>query len=77
MHVENWPWPAAIDHHVPVYDMGKIVPAQRGPFAELGNYCADSIKIDPAKLTAYPVDKKAPFAHPFYWSPFILIGNWK
>ena len=20
---------------------------------------------------------KAPFAHPFYWSPFILIGNWR
>ena len=22
-------------------------------------------------------DPKAPFAHPFYWSPFILMGNWK
>ena len=21
--------------------------------------------------------KHAPFAHPFYWSPFVLIGNWK
>jgi CHAT domain-containing protein len=20
---------------------------------------------------------KASFAHPFYWAPFILIGNWK
>jgi CHAT domain-containing protein len=22
-------------------------------------------------------DPKAPFAHPYYWAPFILIGNWK
>ena len=22
-------------------------------------------------------DNKKPFAHPYYWAPFILIGNWK
>ena len=22
-------------------------------------------------------DEKKPFAHPYYWAPFILIGNWK
>lgn len=22
-------------------------------------------------------DDKAPFAHPYFWSPFVLIGNWK
>ena len=22
-------------------------------------------------------DPKAPFAHPYYWAPFIMIGNWK
>lgn len=22
-------------------------------------------------------DENAPFAHPFYWSPFVLIGNWR
>lgn len=22
-------------------------------------------------------DKDAPFAHPYFWSPFILIGNWR
>ncbi len=25
----------------------------------------------------YERDKNAPFAHPFYWSPFVLIGNWR
>ena len=22
-------------------------------------------------------DPKAPYAHPYYWAPFVLIGNWK
>lgn len=25
----------------------------------------------------FPRDSSAPFAHPYYWSPFILIGNWR
>ena len=25
----------------------------------------------------FPVDKKAPYAHPYYWAPFILFGNWR
>lgn len=25
----------------------------------------------------FKVDPKAPLAHPHYWAPFILIGNWK
>jgi CHAT domain-containing protein/Tfp pilus assembly protein PilF len=35
------------------------------------------IKIDNTKLKPFKTQKLAPFAHPFYWSPFILIGNWK
>lgn len=26
---------------------------------------------------AFRVDPKAPYAHPYYWAPFILIGNWR
>lgn len=37
----------------------------------------EKIKIDSAKLKAFKIDKASPFAHPYYWSPFILIGNWK
>jgi len=22
-------------------------------------------------------DPNAPYAHPYYWSPFVLIGNWR
>ena len=30
-----------------------------------------------AALPRYPMNPRAPYAHPFYWAPFILIGNWK
>lgn len=26
---------------------------------------------------SFPVEPKKSFAHPYYWAPFILIGNWK
>ena len=26
--------------------------------------------------TQFKVDPKKPYAHPFYWAPFILMGNW-
>ena len=29
------------------------------------------------KQPPFTPDKDAPFAHPYFWSPFILIGNWK
>lgn len=25
----------------------------------------------------YKIDPKAPHSHPYYWAPFILIGNWR
>jgi CHAT domain-containing protein/Tfp pilus assembly protein PilF len=28
-------------------------------------------------LKPFTRDKKVPFAHPYYWSSFILIGNWR
>jgi CHAT domain-containing protein len=30
----------------------------------------------PGSLPAFKVDTKAPYAHPYYWAPFILMGNW-
>ena len=29
------------------------------------------------KLPLFKKDDKKPFAHPFYWSSFVLIGNWR
>ncbi len=30
-----------------------------------------------AQLIPFKIDKQKPFAHPYYWSAFILLGNWK
>lgn len=29
------------------------------------------------RLVRYASNPQKPFAHPYYWAPFILIGNWK
>jgi CHAT domain-containing protein/Flp pilus assembly protein TadD len=34
-------------------------------------------KPETAKQPLFNPDPKKPFAHPYYWAPFILIGNWK
>jgi CHAT domain-containing protein len=33
--------------------------------------------VDSAKLQPYKPNRTAPFSHPYYWAPFILIGNWR
>jgi CHAT domain-containing protein len=34
--------------------------------------------VDSAPVAAsFTADPRAPFAHPFYWAPFILMGNWQ
>ncbi len=39
---------------------------------------SDPINIgDDAASKPFQTDPKAPFAHPYYWSPFILMGNWQ
>ena len=38
---------------------------------------AVSAPRSPAGTPSFPRDPKAPYAHPFYWAPFILIGNWR
>lgn len=34
-------------------------------------------KTAPSSGPVYPFDVNKPFAHPYYWSPFVLIGNWR
>jgi CHAT domain-containing protein len=31
----------------------------------------------PPAAASFTADPHAPFAHPFYWAPFILMGNWQ
>jgi CHAT domain-containing protein len=34
-------------------------------------------KAEAANKLAFKADPKKPYAHPYYWAPFILIGNWR
>lgn len=35
------------------------------------------VKTAPKDAPKYTVDPKRPFAHPYYWASFVLIGNWQ
>jgi CHAT domain-containing protein len=37
----------------------------------------DFVSVQSPTAKPFKTLKNAPFAHPFYWSPFVLIGNWK
>jgi CHAT domain-containing protein len=32
---------------------------------------------EPGEAPPFTPDPRAPYAHPYYWAPFILIGNWR
>ena len=38
---------------------------------------SDLMYVSEADAPPYKKDSTKPFAHPYYWSPFVLIGNWK
>jgi CHAT domain-containing protein/Tfp pilus assembly protein PilF len=38
---------------------------------------SDVVYVDAADAPPFKRDEAKPFAHPYYWAPFILIGNWK
>jgi CHAT domain-containing protein len=38
---------------------------------------AETFVIEKKDAKPFRADPARPFAHPFYWSPFVLIGNWR
>ncbi len=38
---------------------------------------SETVRLDGSAQEKFKCDANAPFAHPFYWSPFVLIGNWR
>lgn len=43
-----------------------------------GSGCrSDAINMEDGSPQAFKCDANAPFAHPYFWSPFVLIGNWR
>ncbi|MEP7342042.1 MAG: CHAT domain-containing protein, partial [Acidobacteriota bacterium] len=53
-------------------ELGTQTASRRTPEVQLGP--PGTVRKSPA---ASPRDSQAPYAHPYYWAPFILIGNWK
>ncbi len=55
-----------------LHDTVKFAPdaVQRG----IGSTAA---RNDDATKTQFKPDRAAPFEHPYYWAPFVLVGNWK
>lgn len=41
------------------------------------NTRADLVFVDDKNAVPFKKDPGKPFAHPYYWAPFILIGNWR
>lgn len=36
---------------------------------------AEIVYVEKAKAPAFDADRDKPYAHPYYWAPFVLIGN--
>jgi CHAT domain-containing protein len=47
--------------------------------AQQSNIRRSSVRLDAGEKTSttFTPDPNAKYSHPYYWSPFILIGNWK
>ncbi|PYS91922.1 MAG: hypothetical protein DMF62_01490 [Acidobacteria bacterium] len=39
--------------------------------------CRSDNFVTPGKQNDFKCDPNAPFSHPYFWSPFVLIGNWR
>jgi CHAT domain-containing protein/Tfp pilus assembly protein PilF len=44
--------------------------------SERGAFRIPSQHADSAEVPAFVADAAHPFAHPYYWAPFVLMGNW-
>lgn len=56
-----------------------MAPLNRQAAAEINRGAVRAAAIPGVELPAAPVYEraaKAPFAHPYYWAPFVLMGNW-
>lgn len=42
-----------------------------------GGGCRADEFVTSNKPNAFKCDPNAPFSHPYFWSPFVLIGNWR
>jgi len=38
---------------------------------------SEVVNLNGKQQTDFKCNSAAPFAHPYFWSPFVLIGNWR
>jgi CHAT domain-containing protein len=57
----------------------KMLAGKLQPTPNVGRGGTKTVKsrADLVGIPAFPFDKTKPYAHPYYWSPFVLIGNWR
>ena len=55
----------------------KIVILPRGEKRDGNQTRSDVVYLDEGEAPPYQSEGKPKYAHPYYWSPFILIGNWR
>lgn len=57
----------------------KMISGKLKPDADYINKLAELFERNEEnnKTLNFKFDKTKPFAHPFFWSPFVLIGNWR
>ena len=54
-----------------------LFPMLRAQVGQGRTFLAEDEKPGAAALPLFKVDAKARYAHPYFWAPFILIGNWR
>jgi CHAT domain-containing protein len=47
-----------------------------GAFAGRGIPHTEDSKVQHAKMPRFVFDPHNPYAHPYFWAPFFLMGNW-
>jgi CHAT domain-containing protein len=47
------------------------------PNAEPRRDTSELADVNQKEASPYPIDATKPYAHPYYWAPFVLFGNWR
>ena len=57
----------------------KLIYGSHPPAPRTENRRSEAVRFGASakNMPKFTKDENAPFAHPFYWSPFVLIGNWR
>ncbi|MGB7922026.1 MAG: CHAT domain-containing protein [Pyrinomonadaceae bacterium] len=58
-------------------EMSRQSEADRSVKSDAGVSLIEDIVVEARYRITFKKDEKRPFAHPYYWSPFVLFGNWK